>query len=453
MKKNTDSVSKRTLTFVVAFAAVFAASAETLYWTGAASRWGDAGAWTNSAGEVQALASGDSVVISIGETATTVNNDIENLSLAKFTALGKNDVDLTIDGNPIGIAGVSESSTLTGKKKANVVVWTNSCSLVLNADISISGGNGTFYFGGYSTVTYGDIDVASGCALKIRGRPSAASKGPENGRYDLVNNSPIINFYGDIGGDGADLYLDLGANGSSPAAYYYGNVNCSRLYLDYDTQGHSSYFMKSGNQVGAIVFAMTAARYFQVDDALTEDTVIDFSDKDGWVETRAGRTNPGGLRFTSGSHQILNRLAGSNPALNTYFRAQYIFASKDVKPEAPTADTCTLDLKGTADAVTYVCLCDAVSVIWDPTGNYTQDFRNRIHPTSGSIWVKGGTVRTSGTNSFQNLSGVLVGSGATLEIASTNNVAFPACARMVLEENARLRVADADSTAFTAGGT
>ena len=64
-----------------------------------------------------------------------------------------------------------------------------------------------------------------------------------------------------------------------------------------------------------------------------------------------------------------------------------------------------------------------------------------------------GTVRTSGTNSFQNLSSVLVGSGATLEIASTNNVAFPACARMVLEENARLRVADADSTAFTAGGT
>ena len=130
MKKNTDSVSKRTLTFVVAFAAVLAASAETLYWTGAASRWGDAGAWTNSAGEAQALASGDSVVIDIGETATTVNNDIDNLSLALFTALGKNDVDLTIDGEPIGLAGTTD---------VNTTIWTNHCSIVLNAGVSLAG--------------------------------------------------------------------------------------------------------------------------------------------------------------------------------------------------------------------------------------------------------------------------------------------------------------------------
>ena len=455
MKREIRPAFGRILAFA-AVAAVFAASADSLTWTGGGGNalWSNAGNWLSAATGGQAVPqNGDSVEINIGETPTTVSNDIENLTLAKFSAVGQNDVVLTLDGNPIGLAGIVESATLSGKNKANVVVWTNSCSLVLNADISLSGGNGTFYFGGYSTVTYGDIGVASGCALKIRGRPYAVSKGPENGRFDLVNDKPIINFYGDIGGDGADLYLNLGANGSTPTAYYYGNVNCSRLYLDYDTQGHSSYFMKPGNQVGAIVFAMFAAKYFETDDALTEDTVIDFSDKDSWVETRAGRSNPGGVRFKSGSHQILNRLAGSNPALHTYLRAQYIFASSSAKPEEPTADTCTLDLKGTADAVTYVCLCDAVSVIWDPQGNYTQDFRDRIHPTSGSIWVKGGTVRTSGTNSFQNLSGVLVGSGATLEIASTNNVAFPACARMALEGNARLRVADADSTAFTAGGT
>ena len=437
-------------------AAVFAASADTLTWTGVGGNalWSNANNWLSAATAQPAVPqSGDSVVIDIGETAATVNNDIENLSLAKFTALGKNDVVLTLDGNPIGISGIVEESTLKGSKKANVVVWTNSCSLLLNTGISLSGGNGTFYFGGYSTVVHGDIGVASGCALKIRGRPYAVSYGPENGRDDLVNDNPIVEFHGDIGGDGADLYLDLGANGSSSSAYYYGNVNCSRLYLDYDSKGHYSYFMKPGNQVGAIVFVMFAGRYFETDDALTEDTVIDFSDTDSWAETRAGKSHPSGLRFKSGSHQILNRLAGTDLSVSYHFKAQYIFASSSSKPEAPTADSCTLDLKGTADAVAYVCLCDAVSVIWDPQGNYTQDFRNRIHPTSGSIWVKGGTVRTSGTNSFQNLSGVLVGSGATLEIASTNNVAFPACIRMVMEENARLRVADADSTAFTAGGT
>jgi hypothetical protein len=452
MKKNKDSVSKMTLSFMVAFAAVFAASAETLYWTGTASRWGDAGAWTNSAGEAQALASGDSVVINIGETPTTVNNDIANLSLAKFTALGKNDIVLTLDGKPIGIAGVAEPG-VKEKNRGNVIVWTNSCSLLLNADISFSGGNGTIYFGGYSTVTYGDIDVASGCALKIRGRPQTIAKGIELGITDLVNDKAIVEFYGDIGGDGADLYLSLGENGAGTYDYYYGNVNCSRLWIGYDSKSGVPYFKKSGNRVGALVFAMTGAFYLQTADAFTEDTVIDISDSTGWMETRAGRSHPSGVRFKSGSHQILNRLAGGNPATSSNLRGQYIFANTSSKPESPTTDTCTLDLKGTEDAVAYVCLCDAVSVIWDPTGNYTQDFRNRIHPTSGSIWVKGGTVRTSGTNSFQNLSSVLVGSGATLEIASTNNVAFPACARMILEENACLRVADADSTAFTAGGT
>ena len=441
---------------LAAASAVFAASADTLTWTGGGGNalWSNAGNWLSAATGTQAVPqNGDSVAIDIGTTAVTMNNDIENLTLAKFSAVGQNDVVLTLDGNPVGIAGVAESATLKGTQKAKVVVWTNSCSLVLNADISLSGGNGTFYFGGYSTVAYGDIGVASGCALKIRGRPNAASKGPENGRSDLVNNNPIVNFYGDIGGDGADLFLDLGANSSGSTVYYYGNVNCSRLYLDYDTQGHSSYFMKSGNQVGAIVFAMSAARYFETDDALTEDTVIDFSDRDSWVETRAGYSQPGGVRFKSGSHQILNRLAGSSPALHKYLGAQYIFANKTSKPETPTADTCTLDLKGTADAVAYACLCDKVCVIWDPQGNYTQDFRDRIHPTSGTIWVKGGTVRTSGTNTFLNLSSVLIGAGATLEVASTNKVAFPACVRMALEGNARLRVANADSTAFTAGGT
>ena len=211
MKREIRPAFGKILAMAVA-AAVFAASADTLTWTGGGGNalWSNAGNWLSAATGTQAVPqNGDSVAIDIGTTAVTMNNDIENLTLAKFSAVGQNDVVLTLDGNPIGIAGIAESATLTGKQKAKVVVWTNSCSLVLNADISLSGGNGTFYFGGYSTVTYGDIGVASGCALKIRGRPNSASKGPENGRSDLVNNNPIVNFYGDIGGDGADLFLDL----------------------------------------------------------------------------------------------------------------------------------------------------------------------------------------------------------------------------------------------------
>ncbi len=418
--------------FALTAAVVFAASADTLYWTGAASLWGDAGAWTNSAGEAQALASGDSVVIDIGETATTVRNDIENLSLAKFTALGKNDVDLTIDGEPIGLAGTTD---------VNTTIWTNHCSIVLNAGVSLANGSGRMCFAGYSTIVNGDIAVASGCSLKFRGRPYGASKG-----VNLVKDDPIIKFYGDIGGDGCTLYLNMGVNKSGVTGYFYGNVNCVNLYIAGNTCPLSAHFMKPGNRIGAIRFFGIPA-YFDVDEALTADTVVNFTDTSDYSWDSSS------LRFKEGSHQTLNRLEGIDTVNTTRLSRQHIFAGSSGTYSKPSTASCTLELKGSANAVSHVILCDAVNVVWNPVDDYTQDFLDCRHVTSGYINVKRGTVRSSGTNSFVNLTRVNVAANAKLEVASTNAVTFPKLAVMRLAAGARLRVTDADAVPFTANTT
>ena len=439
------------------------ASADTLTWTGMGGNalWSNANNWSSS-GDHAVPQNGDSVFIDIGETATTVENDIANLSLARFAAVGTNDVVLTIDGNPIGLVGIDETG-VAEKNLANVGLWTNTCSVLLNAGISLTGGNGSIFLYGYSNIAYGDIKAASGCALKLRGRPKAA-----NATYStkidgvsvnvpyadyFLHDDPVFEFYGDVGGDGSDLYINIGKNSYGNTAYFYGNVNCAHLWTSENSESCIVYLMKPGNRVQSIVFAMSSQVYANTVDCFTGDTVINYSKTHSFVETRTTKTYLGGIRFMPGSHQILDRLLGSDPATHNYLRAQYIMAAEKAAPWQASSSGCTLELQGTADAVSYVSLCHNLDVIWNPKGNFTQDFRDREHFTSGSIYVKGGTVRTSGTNTFENLSYVIVESGNTLEIASTNETAFASLVAMGLGAGARLRVADADAVPFTAGKT
>ena len=426
--------------FCLAAVAIVVASmpaADVLTWTGGGDglRWSDSRNWSSS-GDHPVPVTGDSVEIDIGSTPTTMENDLSGVSLAKFTAVGQNDIVLTITGNPIGLVGQTDM---------DIHVWTNSCSLQLDAGTSLTGGSGAMYFGGYSTLVNGDLFAGSGCTLKIRGRPWSASSTIQP---DLINNEPSLKFYGDIGGDGSTLYLAPGVKYSGTTANYYGNIICANLYLAPDTCQHIAYFNKSGNRIGAIRYNGYRA-HFNVSDAFTADTVINLDEDCGDVDSTYAA-----LRFSADSYHVLNRLEGGNPADNpARFSYQRIFAGNKGTYASPKTDSCTLELKGTANAVSYVCLCDAVNVIWNPTGNYTQDFRDIRHVTSGHITVKGGTVRTSGTNSFVNLQYLTVASGATLEVASTNVTAFPAVQSAFFGAGAKLRVTEAESVPFTAEKT
>ena len=125
---------------------------------------------------------------------------------------------------------------------------------------------------------------------------------------------------------------------------------------------------------------------------LTADTVIDFVAGGSYVYDTCG------LRFKNESYQTLNRLTGNDPSTEVYRNVpRKIFASQSGTYASPSTGFCTLDLRGTASAVTYLVLCDAVNVVWNPVDDFVQDFRNGRHVTSGTITVKRGTVRTSGS--------------------------------------------------------
>ena len=56
----------------------------------------------------------------------------------------------------------------------------------------------------------------------------------------------------------------------------------------------------------------------------------------------------------------------------------------------------TLTLRGSGDALCSVKLQDAISLVWDPVGDFTQTFADRVHTTTGSLAVKGGTLTVTG---------------------------------------------------------
>ena len=148
-------------------------------------------------------------------------------------------------------------------------------------------------------------------------------------------------------------------NKSGVTGYFYGNVNCANLYIAGNTCPLTAHFMKPGNRIGAIRFFGVPA-YFDVDEALTADTVVNFTD------TSYYSWDSSSLRFKEGSHQTLNRLEGIDTVNTIRFSRQHIFAGSSGTYSKPSTASCTLELKGSADAVSHMILCDAVNVVWNP---------------------------------------------------------------------------------------
>ena len=403
-------------------------------WTGL----GGDGKWSNAAnwkdGEKPTGRTIDTVTIDIGDTSTEVVNDIEGVMLSSFLILGTNNKTVTVSGKPIRLKG----STALGTK-----VFDCRCSLVQNADI-VFDCTGTIDFCGPSTVVNGDISVVGSNKLKIIGRPvNAKSNGVDWSDYPgLIGNSVSITLNGDVGGDEATIYLNTGKNGNGTHPYFYGNVTCAKLLIATETRPCVPHFCKSGNRVGMLAFQGSTSNW-ETDNAMCEETVIDLGKR-----TDSSYVWKSQVVFGTGTEQVANRVEGQLPPADGSGQYNLMVGGTD----GTTDNAATLRLRGTANAVCHTRVCDALSLVWDPTGDFTQDFESRVHPTKGALDVRRGTLRTSGTNTFLNVPKVTVRKNATLEIASTNDVwaAFDALSQLVLEEGARLVVADAAVNPFKA---
>lgn len=346
-------------------------------WTGggADNKWSTAENWQDGirpSGENL-----DRVTIDIGSTPTAAVNDIEGLKLGKVVITGKNDITFTLSGQAITIGGTSS---------LNEAVLTNGCSVVLENDFRFER-SGSVFFSGVSTVVRGNLAVEGDCALKIRGRTTNAVDSKEGynlyGYPDLIGNKVDIAFYGTVGGELATLYIETGANGNGTSPYFHGNVVCDKLFMHANTRPCSPHFCKSGNQIGEVVF-MASTCYIDAANGFTEDTVLNPG-----LGVENHYTWSAKAIFATGTEQVLNRLAGDPQSAYVSKKRTFGNALMVGNTTGNTANPCTLRLRGTDDAVCNLCLYDGIGVTWDPKGDYTQDFADRIHPACGDFVVKG----------------------------------------------------------------
>lgn len=394
-----------------------AVAGEVCVWTGDA---GD-GLWSSSSNWSMPPSSGrgDTVVVDIGGVSQSMTNDISGLSIAQIRLLGANDACLTLAGQSFTLSPPNGNIGFTA--------LTNHCSLVLDAPLRVAASCQLALYGQHTTFN-GSLAVNDGVALMVRTRRrgAAADQG-------LVGECSSVDFNGPVGGEGAELHFSLGENGQGVQAYFNATVSAASFFLGEGTRPGSARFISPGNAIGRIVFSSTRI-YADVAGAFDENTVVELGklpDKSYYCWAA------GGIYFAAGTEQVLDRLDGR--PIDAKYGGQVLYAVDD----NGKTGTATLRLRGSANAVTYVALADGLVTVWDPVGDYTQDFRDRVHPCFGALCVARGTVRSSGSNAFPRLRSLEVGEGATFEAASMNELGlFPSLDTLVLASNATFRVAD-----------
>ncbi len=116
---------------------------------------------------------------------------------------------------------------------------------------------------------------------------------------------------------------------------------------------------------------------------------------------------------------------------------------------ASTGGGATLFLRGAAADYSACCILDdAVSLVWDPSGDFAQELKDQAHLTTGELTVSNGTLRIGGSSTFKRLSAVTVADGATFDLATTEANALESLGELKIGDGGVFRVADSAATPF-----
>lgn len=362
---------------------VFAAAAADKVWTGAGGdgKWSNPANWEGVTAE-PALVDGDTVVFTNDSAVTyATENNFEGLSLAAIVALA--DCTVTVDGQPLTLSGAT-----SGTYK-NHCIYNRSTSLTLNVPITVSK-SATIDFNGKSTTLNGDVTLADNVTLSFA---HAYTEGPTD--------PPVtpLNLNGTVTGPNATLNVDFKAASS---IYFNQPVTVKKI--------------AGGNNWGKARFRATGNRYEVIQTVLTyiyfealnaADPTVPF------VWTTAFPYNNYGDCILAADQTIAGVVTGVNSTGDN----QHLFAAAD-----NVAVTLTLAPSQDCDAWPRFGKAAAngnISLVYAPTVDCTQTFHDVSHAMSGTITVKGGTLRTTGKNQFPNVPQLVVESGV-FESARTN---------------------------------
>ena len=418
-------------------AAAFAGNVCT--WTGA----GGDGKFSNAANWSTPPVSGnqDLLYFPVGTpdavSELAAENDIEGLSVAAIRTHGHNNSVFTLGGRTITLTG---AATATCPEIPATTVISNYTALVLNAPLHVTraGGNAYMRFYGQKLTVNGKISASDVGALYLYGRLVASYSdyiGPVE-RYPSA--SLGSHFNAPIEVPDTVLHENIGNNCGPQTVNFNEKVTAKELLVGSDTHDSYLHLKCAGNDVGRISFNAHEL-YLDVSEALDADTVICDRRGNYWMWN-------GNYHVKSGTHQTVDRIEGTGDYLsNASFVNSYNLCADVAKGAAE------VEMRGTADASTWMCVRDGISLTWNPAGDFRQTFRDRESDTTGEITVKRGVFAVAGTAAFTGVPTVNVAPGATLEIASTNpsRPAFGALQSLLLGDGA-ICVAAAGTNPFAA---
>ena len=380
----------RALCMMVAASATITYSAwgATRTWTGGGDglKWSDPLNWDVNNNNVKY---NDEIVFNSGDSGNPLvtSNDLGTAgswnAFGKIVCTGKGKVILS--GNPLRTQGL------------NKIVFTNDCPVTCALDILIPSPD--------------FLQAQWHCANVVEWTGSI-TKSSGGGWIELFTYVDDCVFSGDITCPEAQIRAN-----TKKRIYFDGRLVASQFNtLDGAVYDGSVYYRHPSNEVANVGISYLNV-FAEAENAFGTNAVV----TQGW---RADN----GSKLEISADQVINRLAISNWA-----------AQNDLQHRVRGARSSMLTMKATAD-----CVCDsrfeeALTLVWDPQGDY--DFTavtNHTHTINGGIVVKRGTFSVVGTSTtMSNLTFVAVSNDAAFVMDVSQGMPLRSLASIDLGERAR----------------
>ena len=406
------------------------ACAGTAVWTGGSGDWSNVANWRDGA----LPQTGDTVYVSNTVAEITINVDAADVSLASIRLEGAESVKLT--GNALTLTGGFKSATVSGV--TNVMDFPNCIA-------------------GFLSLVNAECDVplvfapsSGNCGISVADKTVDFKKRIDcsgTGYFyvhsgSLQNVLGTLNFHDEVSAPQAAFRALQHPTG---IAHFYAPVT----FRTFDNIGWSReevYFHAAGNVFPKLMLDYGNKTLACVAGAYPSNLIVGLGNTDISGDN-AGIFNLGNFDTT------IDRLGEdvANAADGTYLydgqakRCGMVRSTANIDGGGATKPV-TLTMNATANAQTTMMVMDAVSLVWNPSDDFTLTTLGRAHQTTGSIDVRRGTLRMTGACTFARVPTITLGAGAKLVQASTLANALAGLETLTLGDGARVEFTAAVET-------
>lgn len=372
----------------VAGVACFALVAGAATWSGA----GDGTSWGDPANWGGALpGASEAVSIATGSSALTINLGATDRECAAITITG------------------SSKLTFSGTGALKFTSLTTSVATDVNVPVTLKTGNNSL------TVKtnldfYEDVTALGTKTVTM---------------YTLNNQrSGRINFHKTFTGTGTTVTMTMGdtVGRENTPVHFYGVLTAAKLLCGRGYKNGYCHLHASNNVIGYVDVAYSslicdAANVFPDDLCLTWSNYYSENSAD----------------LQSYDFKGHDQVAGG--VTNSWTRER-----DECRYLRSTTGSMTLTLKGRGNCAANCYVNEGVSIVWDPTGDYTQEFSAKPSTTDGGIAVNRGTVKIAGTAKFASLSAITLAAGAHFHLASDQTGALASLLSLNVAAGATMKI-------------